>query len=111
MSFKIIPTPNFEKEAKKLAKKYVSLKSDFKILFSSLIENPDQGVEIYKNCYKIRFSIKSKNKGKSGGGRLIFFLKRIENKIFLLSVFDKSEQETISDKFLKELLISLEIKK
>lgn len=108
MNFEIIPTPNFEKEAKALQKKYPSFKSDLTMLAVSLLENPIQGVEVYKNCYKVRFPIKSKGKGKSGGGRLITCVKVIPEKIYLLSIFDKSEKENVTDNFLKLLLDNLD---
>lgn len=101
MNFRIIPTPNFEKEAKALQKKYPSFKSDLMVLATALLKDPKQGVEVYKNCYKVRFPIKSKGKGKSGGGRLITCVKVTQEKIYLLSVFDKSEKETITDNFLR----------
>jgi mRNA-degrading endonuclease RelE of RelBE toxin-antitoxin system len=71
MSFEIVPTHNFGKELKKMGKKYPSIKSDIEALITSLAEHPVQGDEVFKNCYKVRFSIKSKGKGKRGGGRLV----------------------------------------
>jgi hypothetical protein len=66
------------------------------------------GVEVYKNCYKIRFAIKSKSKGKSGGGRLITWVKLEKERIYLLSIYDKSEKETLTDQYIRALLDSLE---
>ena len=40
MSFKIIPTPPFEKELKHLAKKYSSIKKDMAELISRLMKEP-----------------------------------------------------------------------
>lgn len=48
--------------------------------------------------------ITSKGKGKSGGARVITCFKVIQDTVYLLSVFDKSEHESISDKELRELL-------
>lgn len=104
MSFNIIPTPNFERELKKLAKKYTSLKADLVQLQKSLLENLTQGNEVFKNCYKVRFAISNKGRGKNGGGRLITYVKIQGNTIYLLSIFDKSEQETISDEMIRYLL-------
>lgn len=104
MSFSIIPTPNFERELKKIAKKYPSLKADLLQLQKSLLENPIQGNEVFKNCYKVRFSIKSKGRGKSGGGRLITYVKIQGEKIYLLSIYDKSEKATIADEMIQYLL-------
>ena len=67
MNYSIIAVPKFKKELKKLSKKYRSLKTEFAVLIESLEQHPQQGVHIGRNCYKIRFSISSKGKGKSGG--------------------------------------------
>ena len=71
MSYKILQTAEFEKEVKNLSKKYPFLKEDFAKLVSSLAENPTQGTSLGNDCYKIRFAIKSKGKGKSAGARII----------------------------------------
>ena len=49
-------------------------------------------------------AITSKGKGKSGGSRVITHLKVSHTSVYLLSIYDKSDQENISDKELKELL-------
>ena len=104
MSYKIISIPKFEKELKRLAKKYRSLKVEYIQLVQSSKNKPIQGVEIGNNCYKIRLSIESKGKGKSGGARVITYVKVIEESVFLLTIFDKSEQENIPNNELSELL-------
>ena len=104
MSYNIIAVPTFRKELKKLAKKYPSLKTDLAILFESLEENPVQGTSLGRNCYKIRLAISSKGKGKSGGARVITNIVIAEETVFLLSIYDKSDKETLSDKELDELL-------
>jgi hypothetical protein len=60
-----------------------------------------------KDCYKIRLSIKSKGKGKSGGARIITCVKVIDGNVYLITIYDKSEKESISNKELKELLSNL----
>ena len=67
----IFSTPNFDKEAKALLKKYPSLPDDLELLFESLQHNPVQGTSLGNDCYKIRLAIRSKGKGKSGGARVI----------------------------------------
>jgi len=104
MSFNVRFIPKFEKELKRLAKKFPSIKSDFSTLLQSLKENPSQGTSLGNDCYKIRLAITSKGKGKSGGARLITCFKIVHHTVFLLTIFDKSEQENIPDKELKELL-------
>lgn len=74
------------------------------LLFESLENNPEQGTSIGKNCYKIRLAIASKGKGKSGKARLItnFFI--ANETVYLLSIYDKSKKESLTDKELNELL-------
>ncbi|HUM98353.1 MAG TPA: type II toxin-antitoxin system RelE/ParE family toxin [Chitinophagaceae bacterium] len=104
MSYNIIAVPTFRKELKKLAKKYHSLKTDLAVLFESLEENPIQGTSLGRNCYKIRLAISSKGKGKSGGARLITNFVIADDTIYLLSIYDKSDKENLTDKELDELL-------
>ena len=104
MSFKIILSTEFEKQVKGLNKKYPSLKSDLAILATTLKADPFSGTPIGKNCYKIRVAIASKGKGKSGGARVITCVKIVQRNIFLLSIYDKSEKDTISDRELVALL-------
>ncbi|WP_016761985.1 type II toxin-antitoxin system RelE/ParE family toxin [Leptospira kirschneri] len=108
MSFKIEPTPHFEKELKTLAKKYPSLKKEIKDLSTLLANDPTQGISIGKNCFKIRVAIASKGKGKSGGARVISCVFLIEEVVSLLSIYDKSEKENITDEELKNLIKSIQ---
>jgi mRNA-degrading endonuclease RelE of RelBE toxin-antitoxin system len=103
MSYNVQTTPPFEKQAKKLVKKYPSLKNDLLRLVESLELNPLQGASGGNNFYKIRIAITSKAKGKSGDARIITFLQIIEETVYLASIYDKSEQANISYKELKLL--------
>jgi mRNA-degrading endonuclease RelE of RelBE toxin-antitoxin system len=107
MSYKVIPTPQFEKEVKKLSKKYPSAKGDIVNLVNELKENPTMGIPLANNCFKIRLAIKSKGKEKSGGSRVITYLRVIKEVIHLLTIYDKSTQSTISDTEIIRLLEGL----
>ena len=104
MSYSVKTISVFEKQAKKLSKKYPSLKSDLKGLISTLKEQPDTGKMITENCYKIRLAIKSKGKGKSGGARVITYVAISDLTVYLLSIYDKSDKENLSDRELIDLL-------
>ncbi len=104
MNYNIFYTDSFEKEIKRLSKKYPSLKQDFENLKTSIEENPIQGQALGKDCYKIRMAITSKGKGKSGGGRVITCVKVVANSVFLIAIYDKSETESIDDSKLDSLL-------
>ncbi len=104
MPIQIVLSENFKREVKSLGKRYPSLNNDFLNLLDELALNPQLGTPIGQDCYKIRLLIKSKKKGKSGGGRVITCVKIVDEKVYLLSVYDKSEQENISDKRLNFIL-------
>jgi hypothetical protein len=104
MSFSIELTEHFKKEAKKLNKKYRSLKNELEALNKELSENPSTGILLGNNVYKIRLSIASKGKGKSGGARVITFVKIVKEKVYLVSIFDKSMLENITKDQIFKLL-------
>lgn len=64
MNYKIVTYPQFEKELKRLAKKYKSLKSDFVTFLQELQENPNEGAQLGHGLRKVRMSIASKVKVK-----------------------------------------------
>lgn len=104
MNYKIELTDNFKKEAKKLIKKYASLQTEIKELAKELSINPTYGKPLGNDVYKIRLSIASKNKGKSGGARVISFVKIVGETVYLLSIYSKGETNNISDPEIKALL-------
>jgi mRNA-degrading endonuclease RelE of RelBE toxin-antitoxin system len=104
MSYKVKTISVFERNAKKLSKKYPSLKSDLFSLIQELKKKPDQGTSIGRSCYKIRMAISSKGKGKSGGSRIITYVVVAEKVVYLLTMYDKSDKENLTDKELEELL-------
>src|ERR1700740_894028 len=104
MSYNIVYTDCFEKEAKYLTKKYHSFKYDLLALIGSLAENPEQGVALGNNLYKIRLAIKEKGRGKSGGARVITYVLITENTVFLTSVYDKAEKSSVNTRLLLKIL-------
>lgn len=106
MSFEIIATSPFERKLKRMAKKYKSLKADLLEVVKKLEGHPTLGTSIGKDCYKIRLAISSKGKGKSEGARIITYVRIVKETVYLMDIYDKSKQTTISDKEL-QLLIDL----
>ncbi len=109
MGFDIIPTEIFKKEAKRLSKKFPSLKDELRELDRLLTENPKSGVDLGQNTFKIRLGIKSKGKGKRGGGRVITYVLTKEKEVYLLTIWDKSEKDTIDNKTIKSIIENLKI--
>ena len=108
MSYRILPTRKFEKELKRLAKKFPSLRSEFSELITTIQQKPESGTNIGNNCYKIRLAITSKGKGKSGGARVITCLYILTKTVYLLTIYDKSEKNDLKPGELSILIENLE---
>jgi len=67
-------------------------------LAQQLVQQPQMGTPLGHDCFKIRMAITAKGKGKSGGARVITHVQVTKEHIFLLSIYDKSEAENITDK-------------
>jgi mRNA-degrading endonuclease RelE of RelBE toxin-antitoxin system len=104
MSFNVKTISVFERQAKRLIKKFPSLKKEIQTLISELKEDPIKGSSIGHDCYKIRQGIASKGKGKSGGARVITHILFKDETVYLLSIYDKSDIENLTDKEILELL-------
>ncbi|MGK0256351.1 MAG: hypothetical protein ACI81I_000968 [Arcobacteraceae bacterium] len=94
---------NFLKEAKNLSKKFKLLKTDLKQAVENINSKNDLGVSLGYNLYKKRIKNSSIPTGKSGGFRIIVYA-QIERKIVLISIFSKTQKETLSDDELRTLL-------
>jgi len=104
MNYSVFTTDNFEKEAKRLIKKYASLKSEIAVLINDLQNNPTQGDHVNSNVYKIRIAVASKGKGKRGGARVMTFVKVIAQEVYLFSIYSKGEKDDISQLEIKSLI-------
>ena len=108
MSFEIRTIENFDRQAKKLAKRYHSFNDDFEDFLKELKANPLIGDDLGDGIRKVRMAIASKGKGKRGGARVItstanLIVELKEGEVVLLSIYDKSIQSTISEKEIKFL--------
>jgi mRNA-degrading endonuclease RelE of RelBE toxin-antitoxin system len=101
---KIDFVPAFKKQLKHLTKKYPSIVNDLRLLAQTVQNTPTTGVSLGRDCYKIRLAISSKKAGKRGGARVVTCIRIEHDTIFFLRIFDKSEQSTITDKELTEIL-------
>lgn len=108
MNYNVKTIHSFEKQAKRLVKKYPSLRSELLILINELKQDPEKGISLGKNCFKIRLAIASKGKGKSGGARVITHVIVQQETVYLLSIYDKSEEDSISNKEIEELINEIE---
>lgn len=97
MSFNVKTISVFDRQVKRLAKKFPSLKGELKTLISELKEDPSKGSPIGNDCQKIRLAITNKGKGKSGGGRVIVHVVFKDGTAYLLTIYDKSKLENLTE--------------
>jgi len=97
----------FDKQAKKLAKKYRNFKFDLNKFISNFEKFHSTAITIQKNLYKVRLSNSAKNRGKSSGYRIYYYLK-LEDSVYLLTIYDKSEVEMIDEKLLTDFINEIE---
>ena len=108
MKYNVLTIPPFDRQLKRLTRKFPSLKAEYADLIKELEDNPEKGTPMGSSCFKIRLAIASKGRGKSGGARVITHFYVENETVFLIAIYDKNEQADISDKELKELLLEIE---
>ncbi len=107
MKVQIYTEKEFERQLRKLAKKYRSIIKDYDAFLDELEKDPYQGSSLGKGVRKVRMAIASKGKGKSGCARVItynLYQERDTIIIDLLTIYDKGEISNITDDFIKYLL-------
>lgn len=97
----------FLKDLKLLQRRYTSVREDIGQLIESLKrgETPGDRLKLVKGyiVYKIRLRIQSTTKGKSGGYRVIYWL-RTSDSIILVTIYVKSDRSDISSDEVKRIL-------
>lgn len=98
----IINLSTFTKDAKQLYKRYKKLPRDLNVLKEALLSNPQAGISLGNNLYKIRLANSSIPTGKSGGFRVVYYYfvpekESSENNLYLLTLFSKTDIDNISD--------------
>ena len=107
MKYKITTVPSFDKEIKRLGKRYASIANDYARLLRDLEANPRLGADLGGGLRKVRMAITSKGRGKSGGARVITFTIVVaigEAEINLITIYDKAERSSITQAEIAALL-------
>ncbi len=90
---------HFDRQLKRLLKKFRSLRGELNELSEELIESPKQGKDLGAGLYKIRLGSKSKNTGKGGGFRVVtYYVEQTgdDETVYLVTIYDKSEEDSIT---------------
>lgn len=104
MNLNIKTLSPFDKDVKRLFKRYKQLPNDLRSLREELLSNPKSGIELGHGCYKIRLANSSIPTGKSGGFRIIYYYIDSNNNLYLMSIYSKNELESIDDKTILNIL-------
>ena len=99
-------TSKFEKDVKRLKRKYPAVKSEIAKLLTQLEDDERPGDKIPNvgyDVYKVRLANPSAKRGKSGGFRVIYYLQLVD-RVMLLTIYSKTEQTDISPEDIRYIL-------
>jgi len=95
----------FNKAVKKLKKKYKHIEKGYMSFVNTIETIDDLDINLGSGVYKVRIANSDKNSGKSSGYRLISYLKLIDNELYLVFIYDKSEIENLTEKEIDTLIL------
>ncbi|MDX2076370.1 MAG: type II toxin-antitoxin system RelE/ParE family toxin [bacterium] len=109
MPSRVIIIPECDKQIKQLKKKFPLITHEIRDLLD-VLEADERPGDIIPNIghdvYKVRLANKSAQRGKSGGFRAVYYV-QLSNKIYLITVYSKTEQSDISPKKIQDILADL----
>jgi mRNA-degrading endonuclease RelE of RelBE toxin-antitoxin system len=109
----VVYTPEFKRNLRQLAKKYRHIRKDIEPIIDQMAAGGVPGDRISgvaDEVYKIRAPNSDARKGKSGGYRIIYQVKRAEA-IVLITVYSKSDQADVSAAEIRSVIASHEASK
>ena len=110
LSIEIALTPRFQRDLRELAKRYRSIRSDIQPLIDQLQAGEIPGDRIAGIKYQV-FKVRIKNsniqKGKSGGYRVIYYLKNAQG-IILTTIYSKSDLTDVSNEIIEQAIAQYE---
>lgn len=95
MGFEVFFSSAFKKELKRIAKKHRQILKNINQLIDDLAENPALGTDLGQNVHKIRLAISGTSKGKSGGARVITYVRFTNESVILAEIYLKNEHDTV----------------
>ncbi|MFN5873353.1 MAG: type II toxin-antitoxin system RelE/ParE family toxin [Aphanizomenon sp.] len=110
LPIEITLTPRFQRDLRELAKRYRSIRSDIQPLIDQLQAGEIPGDRIAGIKYQV-FKVRIKNsniqKGKSGGYRVIYYLKNAQG-IILTTIYSKSDLTDVSNEIIEQAIAQYE---
>jgi len=103
--FQVFKSATFLKTEKRLAKRYPSVSGDVEH-FLSVVESPENlGIPLGKNIFKARIANKDAKRGKSGGYRLLSYLRLEEGRLILLYLYSKTDLANVTEEELDRIVL------
>jgi mRNA-degrading endonuclease RelE of RelBE toxin-antitoxin system len=99
-------TPEFKRNLRGLAKKYPHIQSDVQPFIDQIQRGETVGDKVQGTGYtifKVRIRNSDVSRGKSGGYRVIYYLKTAKA-VILVTIYSKTEQSDISSAKIKKIL-------
>lgn len=103
-------TPRFKRDLQNLAKRYRSIRSDLQPLIEQLQSGEiigDRIIGIEYQVFKVRLKNSNIQKGKSGGYRVVYYLKT-STKIILATIYSKSDVSDVSNEIIEDAIAKYE---
>jgi mRNA-degrading endonuclease RelE of RelBE toxin-antitoxin system len=110
ISIQVDATVKFQKKVKSLEKKHQNIRDDVRPIIEQIETGELPGnriVGLDVEIYKVRVRNRNANRGKSGGYRLIYYVKT-SDRIILVTIYSKSEQEDIDASEIEDILSEFE---
>ena len=107
MSVRVDAFSRFDRDLKRLVKKFRSLANEVDQLIDELEKQPTLGKNLGAGLYKIRLASQSKGTGKRGGFRVVtYYVEQVgdEEVVYLVTIYDKSEEDTIRKEDLLDIV-------
>jgi mRNA-degrading endonuclease RelE of RelBE toxin-antitoxin system len=103
-AIEIVFTPEFKRNLRGLAKKYPHIRSDVQPIIEQIQRGEFVGDKVQRTGYtifKVRIRNSDVSRGKSGGYRVIYYLKTA-TAVILVTIYSKTEQSDISSAKIKK---------
>ena len=104
-------TPEFKRNLRQLAKRYRHIKTDLQPILDTLASGSKPGDQVPRvryEVYKVRAKNSDASRGKSGGYRIIYYIKS-ESEVVLVTVYSKTEQADIAPEDIRQIILDLEV--
>lgn len=99
-------TPEFKRNVRRLARKYRNISVDIEPIIAQLEQGKTPGDQIQRANYTL-FKVRARNsdakRGKSGGYRVIYYL-RTSADVILVTIYSKTEQGDVTTERIHEII-------